>query len=83
MHSPEKYAEILKNTKTDFIEAKAYMHVGYSILRLGIEAMPRHYEVRAFAEEIAKHSGLKILDEKQESRVILLGKKKLPKIIIQ
>ena len=42
--------------------------------------MPRHHEIKEFAEKIAKLSNLKIIDEKQESRVVVLGKKRLPKI---
>ncbi len=78
--NPEDYAKIIKRTKADFFELKAYMWVGYSKQRLPIEGMPRHHEIKEFAYEIAKLTNLKIIDEKQESRVVLLGKKKLPKL---
>jgi len=75
MVNPEGYAEILKDVKTDFIEVKAYMWVGYSKERLSIENMPRHPEIKKFAKEIADLAGFKIIDEKENSRVVLLMKK--------
>jgi tRNA wybutosine-synthesizing protein 1 len=48
------------------------MFVGYSQQRLSIENMPRHEEIRAFSERIAKLSNYRIKDEKKESRVVLL-----------
>lgn len=74
MEHPELYARILKDVKTDFIEIKAYMWVGYSRERLRQENMPLHSEIREFAEKIAKELNLKIADEKKESRVVLLKK---------
>ncbi len=58
-----------------FVELKAYMFVGFSRLRLKLENMPRHNEVRAFAEKVAKECSYKIIDEKKESRVVLLAKR--------
>lgn len=75
MLNPEQYAEILKNTDADFFEFKAYMHVGYSQQRLSIENMPSHEEIKKFSEEVGKKAGLKLIDEKPESRVVLLMKK--------
>jgi tRNA wybutosine-synthesizing protein 1 len=46
-----------------YIEAKAYMHVGYSRLRLGYENMPTHEDIRDFAEELSKGLGYNLLDE--------------------
>ncbi|MCX6709391.1 MAG: 4-demethylwyosine synthase TYW1 [Candidatus Woesearchaeota archaeon] len=75
MHSPEKYAELIKTANPLFVEAKAYMYVGYSRQRLKIENMPRHSEILEFSKEIARHSGYKIIDEKENSRVVLLMQK--------
>ncbi|MBU0665917.1 MAG: 4-demethylwyosine synthase TYW1 [Nanoarchaeota archaeon] len=72
---PEEYAEILERSDAIFIEVKGYMFVGASRQRLQMENMPRHPEVRAFAEEIAKHCDYKIIDEQKESRVVLMMKK--------
>jgi len=74
MEHPELYARILKDVKTDFIELKAYMWVGYSRERLKQENMPLHSEIVDFAKKIAKHLDLDIADEKKESRVVLLKK---------
>lgn len=71
----EGYVGLLKKADPDYIELKAYMFVGSSRQRLSIENMPRHHEVQEFANKIIeKYPGLKIIDEKIESRVVLLGK---------
>jgi tRNA wybutosine-synthesizing protein 1 len=74
MISPEKYAHLINLAEPHFVEVKAYMFVGASRLRLSMENMPRHHEVREFAEQICKHSGYKIIDEQEASRVVLLMK---------
>ncbi len=68
------FAELIRKADPSFIEVKAYMHIGSSILRLKIENMPRHEEVRAFAEKLAKELGWKVVDESVPSRVCLLKK---------
>lgn len=75
MIHPEQYAEIIKKAKPDFVELKAAMPVGYAQYRMAYEQMPRHEEIKEFAKEICKNSGLKIVDEKPNSRVVLLMKK--------
>lgn len=80
MINPEEYASLIKIADPHYVEVKAYMLVGASRNRLKLKNMPRHHEVKEFALQIAKHSGLKVLDEKEESRVVLLGKKKLDKL---
>ncbi len=75
MIKPEKYAELIEKAKPEFVEAKAYMWVGYSRQRLGMEDMPLHEEIKEFAKAIADHSSYKIIDEKKESRVVLLMRK--------
>lgn len=71
---PENYAKLIKKAMPDWVEVKAFMSVGSSRQRLPYERMPLHSEVIDFAKKIAKHAGLKILGEKKESRVVLLGK---------
>ncbi len=68
----EGYAKIIAKYEPKFVEAKAFMSVGYARQRLPYESMPLHDEIRKFAEEIAKRSGYKIKDEKRDSRVVLL-----------
>ena len=75
MTKPEKYAELIENSKPKFVEAKAYMWCGFSKQRLAIENMPRHHEIMEFAKKIQENSSYKIIDEKENSRVVLLMKK--------
>jgi tRNA wybutosine-synthesizing protein 1 len=80
----KEYAGLIKKSDCDFIEVKAFISVGFSRKRLGYERMPSHAEVKEFAEKLAKElkdEGYKILDEKQESRVVLIGKDKKSMII--
>jgi tRNA wybutosine-synthesizing protein 1 len=73
MHNPEGYARLIKLANPKFVEAKAYMFVGYSRNRLTINNMPRHEEIRAFAEELVKNlPGYHIEDEYEPSRVVLI-----------
>ena len=81
MTHPEKYAELLNNIGFNFLELKAYMNVGYSKQRLEMSHMPLHSEIKEFAEKICTLANLKIIDEKQNSRVILAVKNKIPKKI--
>ncbi len=75
MKHPEKYAAILKNVDADFFEVKGYVWVSESRERLDKEAMPSMQEIVSFSEQIAKHAGLEIVDQRDESRVVLLMRK--------
>ena len=74
MFKPEGYAELIKKASPDFVEIKAYMHLGFSRLRLDRSAMPTHVEVLEFAQTLAKYLGYEIADESEISRVVLLSK---------
>jgi len=74
MVHPEQWAALIKKADPMFVEVKGYVFVGASRERLQIDNMPRHPEVRAWAEEIAKHAGYKFIDEQESSRVVLLMK---------
>jgi len=78
MFKPDVYAEVLKKANPTFIEVKAYMYVGFSRQRLKMSNMPSHDEVKSFALEIAKYMNYKIIDEKENSRVVLLMKEDFP-----
>jgi tRNA wybutosine-synthesizing protein 1 len=78
MKSIEEYAAIIEKASPTYIEAKAYMHVGFSSLRLSYDNMPGHQEVHDFAECLAKLTSYTIIDESIESRVVLLSKRKRP-----
>lgn len=72
---PEEYSRLIKMANPDFLELKSYMWVGYSRERLEKEKMPSHAEIKEFAKKIAKLTSYKIIDEKENSRVVLLMKK--------
>jgi tRNA wybutosine-synthesizing protein 1 len=78
MKNVEGYAKLVEKTNPTYIEPKAYMHVGFSRLRLGYGNMPTHKEIRKFAMQLAKETGYNIIDESEESRVVLLSKLKKP-----
>ena len=74
MKKIEEYAKLVRKAEPTYIEAKAYMHVGFSRLRLGYESMPSHGEIREFSIGLAKETGYNLINESIESRVALLSK---------
>lgn len=74
MIDPEGYAALVKKARPDYVEVKAYMHLGYSRHRLPREAMPKHDEVMAFAKKVAEASGYRLASDVELSRVALLSK---------
>lgn len=68
------YAGLIERANPTYVEVKAYMHVGFSRLRLGFEGMPSHLEIREFSGELAKETGYSLIDESAESRVVLLSR---------
>ncbi|MCW3995590.1 MAG: 4-demethylwyosine synthase TYW1 [Candidatus Bathyarchaeota archaeon] len=74
----EEYAKLVEKANPTYIEAKAYMHIGFSGLRLGFDSMPMHGEVKAFAAELAQKTGYRVIDEAPESRVVLLSRLQRP-----
>lgn len=75
MENIEDYAKLIKKANPDFIECKAYMFVGGSRQRLSIQNMPYHEDIIEFSKKLSEATGLKIIDEKKESRVTLLAEK--------
>jgi len=78
MEFAEGYADLVEKAEPTYIEAKAYMHVGFSGLRLDYKNMPSQGEVHDFARRLAERTGYKIIDEAAESRVVLLSKREKP-----
>ncbi len=74
MTSPEGYAYLMQAAEPDYIEVKAYMHLGFSRKRLAPENMPSHEEVLVFSKRVAGAMGYCIADESRGSRVVLLSK---------
>jgi len=71
---PELYSNLIEKANPTHVEPKAYMHVGFSRLRLNFDNMPSHEEIRDFASELAKKTSYNVLDEAPESRVVLLSR---------
>ncbi len=82
MIKAEKYAKLIKEARPLFVECKGYMWVGHSQKRLNIKDMPYHNEIKEFGSRIAKLSGYKVIDEKENSRVVLLAKKDSEKAVV-
>jgi tRNA wybutosine-synthesizing protein 1 len=78
MKSTKRYAKLVEKANPTYVEAKAYMHVGFSRLRLGYEGMPSHSEIRDFSTQLAREASYNIIDESIESRVVLLSTLKKP-----
>ena len=74
MFNHEGYAELIRKAEPDFIEVKAYMHLGFSRKRLPREAMPSHQEVLDFSDKLANLLGYSIADDVEISRVVLISK---------
>ncbi len=73
----EKYAELIKKANPMFVEVKGVMSVGYARERIPYDKMPYHKDIIEFSKKMLKYlPEFKILDEKIESRVLLLGKDK-------
>ena len=71
MLNPEEYVLIAKN-KSDFIELKGYVYVGFSQERLTPKNQPTHDEIKEFAKKMAKLLNYEIVSEKINSKVVLL-----------
>ncbi len=68
------YAAMVDKFEPKFLEVKAFMAVGGSRKFLKYEDMPLHGEIRSFAADIEKNSSYKIINEKSDSRVVLMGR---------
>ncbi|KAA0009532.1 MAG: 4-demethylwyosine synthase TYW1 [Thermoplasmata archaeon] len=76
----EEYAKLDEKAEPWFIEPKGYMFVGYSRQRMKLTNMPSHEEVKKFGETLASMLGYKVEAEREDSRVVLLGRGKERKI---
>ncbi|WP_336036061.1 4-demethylwyosine synthase TYW1 [Halobacterium yunchengense] len=73
--NPDWYAGFYRRADPDFVELKAYMHVGDSRDRLDRSAMPDHEDVLAFAETVQEHlPEHTVLKDQAVSRVALLAR---------
>jgi tRNA wybutosine-synthesizing protein 1 len=74
MKNIKDYADLIDKANPTYVEPKAYMHVGFSRLRLSYENMPSHNEIRKFAAQLSQETGYDILNESEESHVVLLSR---------
>ena len=74
MANPVGYARLIGTAEPDYVELKAYMHLGFSRKRLSRENMPDHNEVLDFSRQVAQEMGYQIADESRLSRVVLLSR---------
>jgi tRNA wybutosine-synthesizing protein 1 len=81
MANPELYTKLLEQAEPDFVEVKAYMHLGRSRARLSREAMPDHAEILTFAGELSDTLGYRLEDDVPLSRVALLTSGKVSRNI--
>jgi len=65
--NPEEWAKIIDIAEPDFVEVKAYMHVGFSKKRLKMDNMPKHDDIVRFSKHIIKYTDYKIIDEHELS----------------
>ena len=74
MFNPEEYALHLADKEFNFLELKSAMPIGDAKYRMEYSEMPTHEEIKKFAEKICSINQWKIIDEKPESKVVLVMK---------
>ncbi|MCF7799030.1 4-demethylwyosine synthase TYW1 [Candidatus Woesearchaeota archaeon] len=77
---PKGYAKLIKQADIDFVEVKAYMHIGESRNRMKRDHMPVHNEIVAFARTLAPFlEDYELMMEHKPSRVVLFTHKRFKK----
>jgi tRNA wybutosine-synthesizing protein 1 len=74
LEMPRDFAPFIEKADPDFIEAKGYVHVGYSRKRLEREDMPTFEEVMDFSMTLSEKVNYKVEDFSKDSKVVLLGR---------
>ncbi len=74
MVNPCGFAKLIGLAEPDYVELKAYMHLGFSRKRLSHDNMPTFPEVKEFSKQVAEALGYRTADESEASRVVLLSK---------
>jgi len=70
----EDYAKLDEKAEPMFIEPKGFVFVGGARQRMNMDNMPSHGKVKDFGERLGSLLGFEILMEREDSRVVLLGK---------
>ncbi|HNR57908.1 MAG TPA: radical SAM protein, partial [Methanothrix sp.] len=81
LKDPQGYAKLIEIAEPDFVEVKAYMHLGLSRKRLERDSMPTHDEVMSFAGELSDILGYTLKNHVPLSRVALLSRGSSPEKI--
>ncbi len=69
----DEYAKLDMIAQPDLIEPKGYVFVGGSRERLSLTNMPSFEEIRDFSLQLGDLVGMKLIKERPDSRVVLLG----------
>jgi tRNA wybutosine-synthesizing protein 1 len=72
----DEYTKLDETAEPMFIEPKGFVFVGGSRQRMDMDNMPSHEKVKDFAGNLGLRLGFNILMEREDSRVVLLGKNK-------
>ncbi len=70
----KEYANLDSIAEPMFIEPKSYVLVGSSRERMTIKNMAKHESIKSFSESLAHELGYDIIDERPDSRVVLISK---------
>ncbi len=71
----DEYRKLDEIADPTFIEPKGFVFVGDSRTRMTVNNMPSHSSVREFSLRLADGIGFELLGEREDSRVVLLGKR--------
>lgn len=71
----DEYAKLDEVGDPTFVEPKGYVFVGDSRTRMRMDNMPSHGSVREFSERLAGRISMEILRDREDSRVVLLGRR--------
>jgi len=70
----DEYGKLDNRADPDLIEPKGYVFVGASRQRLSLTSMPSFEEIKDFSSQLGDLTGMSIIRERPDSRVLLLGR---------
>lgn len=70
------FSKIIERSGAEYVEVKSYVAVGKSRLRLGMDYMPSHDDMKNLAAQLAEKTGYLPTAEHTPSRVVLLCRDK-------
>ncbi|MDR1404769.1 MAG: 4-demethylwyosine synthase TYW1 [Candidatus Methanoplasma sp.] len=73
----DEYGALDRKADPDLIEPKGYVFVGASRQRLSLTSMPSFEEIKKFSSELGDITGMSIIRERPDSRVLLLGRENI------